>query len=136
MPPLCCAIRECGVVPCFVGASMFMTFGGYGCSDGDYNDLAVLAFNPQGFKIQALFAAPHGAFHVTSLLLYSAIYYFLAAITYGAFIPSGLFTVSLIFGGCFGRIWAEVLLKMGLIDGSQPGLVGIYALLGAGKPSC
>uniref|UniRef100_A0A383VTF4 Chloride channel protein n=1 Tax=Tetradesmus obliquus TaxID=3088 RepID=A0A383VTF4_TETOB len=116
---------------CVKGASMFMTFGGYGCSDGTYNDLAVLAFNPQGFKIQALFSAPHGTFHVTSLLLYSAIYYFLAAITYGAFIPSGLFTVSLIFGGCFGRIWAEVLLKLGLIDGSAAGIVGIYALLGA-----
>jgi len=58
----------------------------------------------------------------------------LAALTYGAFIPSGLFTVSLIFGGCFGRIWAEVLLMMGAIDGSEPGIVGMYALLGAGEP--
>lgn len=114
-------------------ASMFFTFPGYGCSNGEYNDLAVLAFNPQGFKIQALFAAPHGTFHVSSLLLYSALYYFLAAITYGAFIPSGLFTVGLIFGGCFGRIWAEVLLMMGAIDGSAPGIVGMYALLGAGE---
>jgi chloride channel 7 len=112
---------------------MFFTFPGYSCSNGEYNDLAVLAFNPQGFKIQALFAAPHRTFHVSSLLLYSAFYYFLAAITYGAFIPSGLFTVSLIFGGCFGRIWAEVLLMMGAIDGSQPGIVGMYALLGAGE---
>lgn len=87
---------------------MFFTFPGYGCGNGEYNDLAVLAFNPQGFKIQALFAAPHRTFHVSSLILYSALYYLLAAITYGAFIPSGLFTVSLIFGGCFGRIWAEV----------------------------
>jgi hypothetical protein len=113
---------------------MFRTFAGYGCSEGEYNDLAVLAFNPQGFKIQALFASPHGTFHVSSLLLYSAFYYLLAALTYGAFIPSGLFTVSLIFGGCFGRIWAEVLLRLGLIDASQPGLVGMYALLGAGDP--
>lgn len=112
---------------------MFFTFPGYGCSNGEYNDLAVLAFNPQGFKIQALFAAPHKTFHVSSLLLYSAMYYLLACITYGAFIPSGLFTVSLIFGGCFGRIWAEVLLMMGAIDGSEPGIVGMYALLGAGE---
>jgi chloride channel 7 len=112
---------------------MFFTFPGYGCSDGEYNDLAVLAFNPQGFKIQALFAAPHKTFHISSLFIYSAFYYFLAAITYGAFIPSGLFTVSLIFGGCFGRIWAEVLLIMGAIDGSEPGIVGMYALLGAGE---
>lgn len=110
-----------------------MTFAGYGCSSGSYNDLAVLVFNPQGFKIQALFAAPSGTFHMSSLLLYSAFYYFLAAITYGAFIPSGLFTVSLIFGGCFGRIWAELLIWMGAINASEPGLVGIYALLGAGE---
>eukprot|EP00878_Enallax_costatus_P010897 GHUV01011381.1.p1 GENE.GHUV01011381.1~~GHUV01011381.1.p1 ORF type:complete len:670 (+),score=126.18 GHUV01011381.1:946-2955(+) len=116
---------------CVVGASRFMTFAGYGCSSGSYNDLAVLVFNPQGFKIQALFAAPSGTFHMSSLLLYSAFYYFLAAITYGAFIPSGLFTVSLIFGGCFGRIWAELLVWVGAIDASEPGLVGIYALLGA-----
>lgn len=127
----------CDIVsPCvdLVGASSFMTFAGYGCSGGKYNDLAVLVFNPQGFKIQALFAAPSGTFHISSLLLYSAFYYFLAAITYGAFIPSGLFTVSLIFGGCFGRIWAEMLVWMGAIDSSEPGLVGIYALLGAGGP--
>lgn len=43
--------------------------------------------------IQALFVAPHGTFSVVSLLLYSAVYYLLAALTYGAFIPSGLFTV-------------------------------------------
>jgi H+/Cl- antiporter ClcA len=73
---------------------------------------------------------------VSSLLLYSAFYYLLAAITYGAFIPSGLFTVSLIFGGCFGRIWAEVLLMLNLIDGSEPGIVGMYALLGAGASGC
>jgi hypothetical protein len=26
---------------------MFFTFQGYGCTNGEYNDLAVLAFNPQ-----------------------------------------------------------------------------------------
>jgi H+/Cl- antiporter ClcA len=36
-------------------------------------------------------------------------YWVLAAITYGAFIPSGLFTPSLIFGGCLGRIYADLL---------------------------
>lgn len=120
------------VLHCLADASMFFTFPGYGCSNGEYNDLAVLAFNPQGFKIQALFAAPHKTFYISSLLLYSAFYYLLACITYGAFIPSGLFTVSLIFGGCYGRMFADVLLSMDAIDGSDPGIVGMYALLGAG----
>lgn len=56
--------------------------------------MAVLAFNPQGHLIQALFTAPHGTFSTGALALFSAVYYFLAALTYGAFIPSGLFTVS------------------------------------------
>jgi chloride channel 7 len=111
---------------------MFRTFAGYRCSTGEYNDIAVLAFNPQGFKIQALFASPPGTFHISSLLLYSSFYYLLGALTYGAFIPSGLFTVSLIFGGCFGRLWGEILASVHLIDASQPGIMGMYALLGAG----
>jgi chloride channel 7 len=37
-----------------------------------------------------------------SMVLYAALYWFLAAVTYGAFIPSGLFTPSLVFGGCIG----------------------------------
>jgi len=60
-------------------------------------------FNPQGFVIQALFVAPSGTFSVAALVLYSAVYYLLAALTYGAFIPSGLFTVRL--GGV--RLGAE-----------------------------
>lgn len=44
-------------------------------------------------KRKALFTAPAGTFSLVSLVLYSAAYYLLAALTYGAFIPSGLFTV-------------------------------------------
>lgn len=56
----------------------------------------------QGFIIQALFQAHSGVFSFTSLMVYASIYWLMAAITYGAFIPSGLFTPSLIFGGCIG----------------------------------
>ena len=35
---------------------------------------------------------------IGSLLVYGGVYWFLAAVTYGAFIPSGLFTPSLILG--------------------------------------
>jgi H+/Cl- antiporter ClcA len=90
----------------------------------------------QGFVIQALFVTPPGTFKITSLILFSCIYYLLAALTYGAFIPSGLFTVGLIFGGCFGRTWAEILIRMHLIDATVPGITGMYALLGAGEYEC
>ena len=63
----------------------------------------------QGFKLQALFTAPSNyrddgfdSFTISSLLVYGGAYWFLAGITYGAFIPSGLFTPSLILGGCLG----------------------------------
>lgn len=113
---------------CIAGDAMFRTFQGYGCQGETYNDMAVLVFNPQGFKIQALFTAPRGTFAIHTLFLYSAFYYALGAITYGAFIPSGLFTVSLIFGGCFGRIFAEILALCKFVPDAH---VGMYALLGS-----
>ena len=51
---------------------------------------------------------------IGSLLIYGGVYWFLAAVTYGAFIPSGLFTPSLILGGCLGRSFAEILHLIGV----------------------
>ena len=41
--------------------------------------------------------------------------------------------VGIIFGGCFGRLFAEVLVAAKLLDASAPGIVGMYALMGAGE---
>jgi hypothetical protein len=41
--------------------------------------------------------------------------------------------VGIIFGGCFGRVVAELLAGAGLIDAGAPGIVGMYALMGAGE---
>ena len=41
--------------------------------------------------------------------------------------------VGIIFGGCFGRLLAELLVACGLIDAAIPGTVGMYALMGAGE---
>jgi len=112
------------------GAASFRTFRGYGCPAGSYNDLAALTTNPQGFLIQALFAAPPGALHVGSLAAFGALYFLLAALAYGAFIPSGLFTVGLIFGGCLGRVWADALAWAGALD--HPSLSGTTAAAAAG----
>jgi len=43
--------------------------------------------------------------------------------------------VGIIFGGCFGRILAELLVGWGWIDAGVPGIVGMYALMGAGESS-
>jgi chloride channel 7 len=122
-------------------SSSFRTFGGgYGCPPGQHNEVAALAFAPQGFLIQALFTAPSGAFHPAALASFALAFFLLAALTYGAMLPSGLFTVALIFGGCLGRLWAEVWPGGGRGgDGAHShahhppdgGLVGMHALLGA-----
>ncbi|KAG2451001.1 hypothetical protein HYH02_004271 [Chlamydomonas schloesseri] len=114
---------------CLTGGAQFRTFQGFHChTDHHYNDLATLVFNPQGYVIQALFQAHSGTFSFTSMLLYGVLYWLMAGITYGAFIPSGLFTPSLVFGGLLGRMWAEVLVAMHVADERA---VGFYALLGA-----
>lgn len=56
----------------------------------------------QAYVIQALYQGHSGTFAWGTMAFYSFVYWMLAAITYGAFIPSGLFTPSLIFGGCIG----------------------------------
>jgi H+/Cl- antiporter ClcA len=96
----------------------------------------------QGFLIQALFTAHAGAFALHVLFAYSGMYWVLAAVTYGAFIPSGLFTPSLIFGGCLGRIYADLL--VGAIAGTGQHLHSLRSqvhctgpqLPGAGTASC
>ncbi|KAL6760232.1 voltage gated chloride channel-domain-containing protein [Haematococcus lacustris] len=114
---------------CIRGEVKFKSFAGYRCHlPNHYNDLAVLVFNPQGYIIQALFQAHSKTFSFGTMAIYAAAYWFMAAITYGAFIPSGLFTPSLIFGGCIGRMFAEVLVLMGVANETH---VGMYALLGA-----
>ena len=67
---------------------------------------------------------------MASLFLYALFYWVLAAVTYGAFIPSGLFTPSLIYGGCMGRLFAKVLVAMHAIPNDDANM-GLYALLGA-----
>ncbi|GFH32711.1 chloride channel protein CLC-d, partial [Haematococcus lacustris] len=74
------------------GEVKFKSFAGYRCHlPNHYNDLAVLVFNPQGYIIQALFQAHSKTFSFGTMAIYAAAYWFMAAITYGAFIPSGLF---------------------------------------------
>ncbi len=63
---------------------------------------ARVCFTRQGYLTSALFQGHSGTFSFSSMLLYGIMYWLMAGITYGAFIPSGLFTPSLIFGGLLG----------------------------------
>lgn len=53
--PLAGRCRPCRTgdgAACVAGEGGFRTFRGLRCAEGQYNDLAVLAFNPQGYVIQ------------------------------------------------------------------------------------
>eukprot|EP00803_Ostreobium_quekettii_P002532 evm.model.scf_736EXC.2 EVM.evm.TU.scf_736EXC.2 scf_736EXC:12278-13521(-) len=99
----------------------------YQCDEGNYNDLAALMFNSQGYTLHSLFTAESFSFSALSTLLFTAFYFFLASVTYGSALPTGLFTPSLIFGASFGRLFAHVLSYAGLPEVD----FGLYAFLGA-----
>eukprot|EP00127_Corallochytrium_limacisporum_P001263 Clim_evm33s47 gene=Clim_evmTU33s47 len=74
------------------------------CPRGQYNDLATLALNSQETAIWQLFHNG-GEFSIRTLLLYMISCYFLACLTYGIGVPSGLFVPALTTGAAYGRLW-------------------------------
>lgn len=67
------------------------------CPVGQYNEMASLFFNTQEKSIKELF---HNElpYSLLALTLFFIVYYFLALITFGAAIPSGLFVPGLLIG--------------------------------------
>ena len=104
-------------------------FVSYGCSNPDeYNQLATLTLNPQERLLFQLYSRDTGGyFDVQTLLVYLVVYFFLAAITFGIAVPSGLFIPSMIIGATLGRAAGEGL-RLALGSDIDPGL---YALVGA-----
>ncbi|KAG2496165.1 hypothetical protein HYH03_005767 [Edaphochlamys debaryana] len=96
---------------------------------GSYNDLATLFFNTQDDAIRNLFSSKtKREYTVGALLIFTTIFYFLAALTYGIFAPTGLFVPSILCGAAYGRLVGIFVADM------HPGHYideGTYALLGA-----
>ncbi|PNW88649.1 hypothetical protein CHLRE_01g038700v5 [Chlamydomonas reinhardtii] len=96
---------------------------------GYYNDLATLFFNTQDDAIRNLFASKtKREYTVAALFTFTTIFYFLAALTYGIFAPTGLFVPSILCGAAYGRLVGIFVADM------HPGHYideGTYALLGA-----
>ncbi|KAG6542958.1 hypothetical protein Mapa_015650 [Marchantia paleacea] len=104
-------------------------FKGFHCPDGTYNDLANLFFNTNDDATRNLFSTgTPGEFRKSSLLIYLGASYFLAVITYGIAVPSGLFVPSILCGATYGRL---VGMLMTPIAGEDRLDEGVYALLGA-----
>jgi len=117
---------------CAPGSPDLQRFDLYGCGENSFNDLGVFMFNPQGYLIKALFATPSSGFSGFSLFALFLFYYTLSIMSYGAAIPAGLFTPSLITGGALGQLFAHVMNSVFKACGSDWRLSGgFYALLGA-----
>lgn len=67
-----------------------------------------------------------------TLFIVFIIYFFLACVTYGIGVPSGLFVPSLLTGAIYGRLCGELFAMAGML-GENPdrSRVGVYALIGA-----
>ncbi|KAL2634106.1 hypothetical protein R1flu_005585 [Riccia fluitans] len=127
-----CPEHKVGVLP--IGAECpthgrAANFKGFHCPPGTYNDLANLFFNTNDDATRNLFSiGTGGEFRKSSLLIYLACSYFLAVITYGIAVPSGLFVPAILCGATYGRL---VGMLMGPIAGEDSLDEGVYALLGA-----
>ena len=76
------------------------------CDENFYSPLATLFFNTEGGTIKTLFKKSK-YFDITAfdLALFGAVWYIFTIITYGVFIPAGLFLPGIIMGGAMGRLW-------------------------------
>ena len=75
------------------------------CPDGEYSDLATLLVTSQENAIRNLFSSnTEHEFRISTLVVFLALYYSLAIVTYGIAVPSGLFVPSIMIGSAYGRI--------------------------------
>ncbi|XP_065186325.1 H(+)/Cl(-) exchange transporter 6-like [Sycon ciliatum] len=99
------------------------------CPDGYFNDMATLFFNPQEAAIKEFFHQK-ATFSIPTLVCYLVMFFILACWTYGAGIPSGLFVPCIACGASYGRLVAEILVKVGYLNEANVS-VGTYSLIGA-----
>eukprot|EP00045_Choanoeca_perplexa_P017127 m.242911 g.242911 ORF g.242911 m.242911 type:complete len:811 (+) comp17456_c0_seq2:52-2484(+) len=100
----------------------------YFCKEGEYNDMATLALNPQEITIKTLFHMD-GTFSKNTLAVYFLMYLCIASWTYGLSLPSGLFVPCLVTGAAYGRLFGAL---MRTVFGAYTQTnLGTYALIGA-----
>ena len=107
------------------------TLAQYTCPDGFHNDMASLFFQPSEAVIKGIFHNP-GDTQTFALVIYYVCIFFLAVVTYGIAVPSGLFVPAILIGSCMGRLVGQLLHAIPEIDGADVfGTTGTYALIGA-----
>lgn len=113
----------------------------YNCEDGHHSPLATTFFNEEVGAIRSImsgFDGPGGIrLPAEQLVLYLLAWYIFMTITYGVFIPAGLFLPGIIIGCAVGAIYEELNQKMfsqedkSYSDAVVPVLLGVGAMLSA-----
>lgn len=105
-------------------------FVSFGCTyQNQYNGLSTLFFNTQDDAIRNLFSSKtKSEYTVSALLTFTTIFYFLAVLTYGVAVPTGLFVPSILCGAAYGRLVGIFVAEMHPDHNIDE---GTYALLGA-----
>ena len=111
------------------------------CDEGSYNTLATLVFNTEGGIIRTLLRLPvlikkeqdTQSIPVETILIFLFLWVLFTFVTYGIWVPAGLFLPGIIIGSCLGLLWMQVMLKFGLsvwvIGGQSYVIMGASAML-------
>ena len=111
-----------------LGANGELYYIKFKCNNGTYNQMASAIFGGSEVVIKGFF---HNTASVDPLMLvvYFFVIFFLACLTYGIAVPSGLFVPCILTGCAYGRLWGE-LLRAHVFPNSDIH-AGTYALFGA-----
>ena len=99
--------------------------------DSHFSDMETLSMNQNDKSVRLLFHSDL-FFDEWALAWYGVALYFLACVTYGTNIPSGLFVPAIMIGAAFGRIAGQLIYQNGLgsVDPGTYALLGAAAILG------
>nr|CDS33533.1 H():Cl() exchange transporter 7 [Hymenolepis microstoma] len=103
------------------------------CVNGEYNRVSSLLFTTPSKALQVLFHDPPNSFNETTLIVFIPYVFFIACITYGVSVPSGLFIPSLLLGATWGRLIGDYLYAASpetFPNPSKFALIGAAAQLG------
>lgn len=87
------------------------------CPPEQFNPLATLIFNTEGGTIRALMAFPkelrdnqnESSVPVSDIAIYFVVWYCLTIITYGVWVPAGLFLPGILIGSSVGILYMDIL---------------------------
>lgn len=91
------------------------------CNDDEYSPLATLFFNTEAGSIRSLFnESEYYKIEKFNLALFAVCWYVFTIITYGVWVPAGLFLPGIIMGGAMGRLYTMMIQEwFGYIDNGE-----------------